>query len=63
MKRSAESDDQRSTPSSSMPGAMPLADAGAPAYPPAVPGRFWKGVIIGLCLTAAIGFGLYALWS
>lgn len=62
MKRSVGPEDERvrGTP---MPESSPWAEPGASAYPPAVPGRFWKGVVIGLCLTAAIGYGLYALWS
>ena len=41
--------------------ATPRLTRAAPAYPPAVPPRFWKGVALGLCLTAAIAHGVLAL--
>jgi|EndMetStandDraft_4_1072995.scaffolds.fasta_scaffold996219_2 hypothetical protein len=47
---------------SRLPGAPPNPEhATPPAHPPAVPARFWKGVVVGLGLTFAIAYGVYRL--
>lgn len=37
-------------------------DHEVPVYPPVVPARLWKGVVVGLSITAVIALGVFAVW-
>ncbi|MEP6874611.1 MAG: hypothetical protein ABI887_09605 [Burkholderiales bacterium] len=44
------------------PEAMPRVDHEVPVYPPVVPTRLWKGIAVGLSITAVVAFGVFAVW-